>query len=159
MSISLIDNGNGDYSALITGAISSVGIRKQAVSKVTQKYSEFVELSVSFRRRTSPEDFSHIINLRVYSKRNADLALKLGRGTQVIVYASVPQNSVESWQHMKTTLIGFVSILLPVGPLFDCITEQMERKNYMDSLKEYRPGIAEIDYSGGEDTRGRDVSF
>ena len=85
MSIFISDEGNAFSTAFITGTIVTKGERRQAVSKTTGKYSEFVELVVQFRQKDFPDDASCYISLRIYSQKNADLVLRLKKAPRCSV--------------------------------------------------------------------------
>lgn len=160
MSIFIADEGNQFSSALITGTIVTVAERKQAVAKTTGRYSEFAELVVQFRQKDFPEDSSCYISLRIYSQKNADLALRLKRGTQVFVIATIATHRVYQWHREKVKLFGNAGLLIPTGVLLDSMMESMDRRVYSESLTKYQPGSAnELDFSGGENDTGRDVAF
>jgi len=159
MSIVVSDEGNGYTSSIFTGTVVGPGERKQAVSKKTGKYSEFVELTVQFRQKKNADDTSCYVTLRLYSQRNADLALRMSRGKSVMGIVTIDTDRIRDWQRNGTKLFGLASLLLPLGDLIDMISEHLDRKKYSANLEKYRPDPKKINYYGNEDNTGRDVEF
>ena len=160
MSIFISDEGNAFSTAFITGTIVTKGERRQAVSKTTGKYSEFVELVVQFRQKDFPDDASCYISLRIYSQKNADLVLRLKKGSQVFGVATISSSRIDQWRRDRVKLFGNAGLLIPTGVLLDMAIESIDRKIYSESLTKYKPGGAnELDFSGGENGTGRDVAF
>lgn len=159
MGIVLSDEGNGFTSCVFTGTIATAGERKQAVSKRSGKYSEFVELVVQFRQKDFPEDSSCYMSLRIYSQKNADLALGLKRGAMVFGLATISSSRVSYWRAEGARLFGNVGILLPTTTLIDCIVSEMNRHRYEGELAKYKPDPNAIDWSGGSESFTHDVTF
>lgn len=159
MSIMLYDEGNEFSSGIFTGTIITTAERKQAVSKRSGKYSEFVELVVQFRPKEYQDDVSCYISLRIYSQKNADLALRLRRGAQVFGFVTVASDRVIRWQNDRVRLFGNATFLIPMGEILSLLIESFERKQYKYELAMYKPDPNKIDYTGDEDKTGRDVVF
>lgn len=159
MSIIITPDGTGFVPCLFTGTIVTPGERKQAVSKSSGKYSEFVETCVQFRRKAFEDDPSCYISLRIYSQKIADLTLKLRRGTQIWGMASVSVYHIDQWKNEHTKLFGNTDILLPISAMTEAIVEALEHRRYAESLTEYKPEPGRIDWSGGHPETGRDVAF
>ena len=159
MGIVISDEWNGYSSCTFTGTIVVPGERKQAVSKKTGKYSEFVETVVQFRQKDFPDDASCYLSLRLYAQTNADLVLRLRRGTQVFGLATITTDRVEQWRRDRAKMFGNCGILLPITDLVEFVTDAMERKKYAESLAKYKPDPNAIDWSGGGETMTHDVTF
>lgn len=159
MGIVISDEWNGYSSCTFTGTIVVAGERKQSVSKRTGRYSEFVELVVQFRQKDFPDDASCYMSLRLYAQKNADLALRLRRGTQVFGLATIATDRVEQWRRDRAKMFGNCAILLPITDLVEFVSDAMDRKKYSEALEKYKPDPNAVDWSGGGEVTAKDVMF